>query len=191
MEVVFGPVAAAALLPSTPLMVYWYQVLLAWCCKVRNSKLNDLAKFWNSLISGLRWAQVVPGRPDTLQDVWRCSCVFVSRGAGQEVGRSCIILEFKGRKILVRCVTWVKKDASLHRFVKCCLLWFSWTVESILVWREWTRCHTLTWSIRLKSTCCSSASEFLSVSGSSFGHIPRVCICSQLFFLTLVVLGRL
>ena len=27
--------------------------------------------------------------------------VCVSRGAGQEVGRSCIILEFKGRKIMV------------------------------------------------------------------------------------------
>lgn len=26
----------------------------------------------------------------------------VSRGAGQEVGRSCIILEFKGRKIMVK-----------------------------------------------------------------------------------------
>lgn len=33
--------------------------------------------------------------------MWMLSLVFVSRGAGQEVGRSCIILEFKGRKIMV------------------------------------------------------------------------------------------
>lgn len=27
--------------------------------------------------------------------------VFFQRGAGQEVGRSCIMLEFKGKKIMV------------------------------------------------------------------------------------------
>jgi len=31
-----------------------------------------------------------------------CDGVFLCRGAGQEVGRSCIILEFKGRKIMVK-----------------------------------------------------------------------------------------
>lgn len=27
---------------------------------------------------------------------------FVNRGAGQEVGRSCILLEFKGKKVMVK-----------------------------------------------------------------------------------------
>lgn len=36
----------------------------------------------------------------------------------------------------------------------------SWTVGSILVWRGWTLCPTLTWLTQLRSTCCSSASEF-------------------------------
>lgn len=30
---------------------------------------------------------------------------FCFRGAGQEVGRSCIILEFKGKKIMVRMIS--------------------------------------------------------------------------------------
>lgn len=32
-----------------------------------------------------------------------CSIGCLSRGAGQEVGRSCILLEFKGRRVLLDC----------------------------------------------------------------------------------------
>uniref|UniRef100_A0A673MQC2 Pre-mRNA 3'-end-processing endonuclease polyadenylation factor C-term domain-containing protein n=1 Tax=Sinocyclocheilus rhinocerous TaxID=307959 RepID=A0A673MQC2_9TELE len=50
-------------------------------------------------------------------------------GAGQEVGRSCIILEFKGRKIMVSNIL-------------CSVLLLIWTVASTLDWRAWMHCLT-------------------------------------------------
>ena len=37
-----------------------------------------------------------------IQDFLRISVCLIDRGAGQEVGRSCIMLEFKNKKIMVR-----------------------------------------------------------------------------------------
>ncbi len=106
----------------------------------------------------------------------------MSRGAGQEVGRSCIILEFKGRKIMVRIITSALKLKSVCLLkqlipvcvsvcvcarLPACVMWCSWTVGSILVLRGWTLFHSSTWSIRLKLTCFSSASEFRNCNLSS------------------------
>lgn len=60
----------------------------------------------SSFMAGLEW----------LATITACVCVHYDifsnnyRGAGQEVGRSCIILEFKGRKIMVNILNFTRHD---------------------------------------------------------------------------------
>lgn len=82
-----------------------------------------------------------------------CSNGFVDqlRGAGQEVGRSCIYLEFKGKKILVSVP---RRYSVVFHDVFSLILVFIRDYPVVL------HCHSLTISIRKNLTYYSSASKY-------------------------------
>ena len=79
--------------------------------------------------------------------------VFVGLGGCQEVGRSCHILQYKGKTVMVcpsgRTTTWTATDHPYSSMLVC-----------IQAEKACPLCHTLTTLISVLSTSSSSASRF-------------------------------
>ena len=87
--------------------------------------------------------------------------MFLCLGGGNEVGRSCHIIQYKGKTVMVR-----PRPSAPSSQRPANLLLGSWTPASIPLTTAWLPSPSLTISTLAPSTYCSSASKFYSVPSS-------------------------